>query len=364
MFDTLTPLAMTSTPELLDQIRAEERAIGRHRARQLELIRELSRRGGAGPSPSTLAAQLDIDPASARQLIDTARRTPELGKRFAELKDGTVSFDRMVALGALFAEGASEETLREAASRDIAGIHRLRALTKRIRRRDEQRAHAERQLRSWPSLDESVGFIHAQLTGYDWTIVNRALDERADRLPTDGVDTRDQRRADALVAIAQDWLDGWRDPSDGTGPVLTVVVDAADAGATDCEAGVAITAGPRVGPDTVDRLLCEGSVELVVDPGSGAPLAVGPTTRAVPAKARRLVLSRDGGCTIDGCNSRYRLEVHHIVPRSRGGSHDLENLTTLCWWHHHVAVHGRGAVIDPESPRHRRRIIPSAHAPP
>jgi hypothetical protein len=364
MFDTVTPLAMTSTPEILDQIRAEEREISRHRARQLELIRELSRRGVSEPSPTSLASQLDVDPGTAKQLIDTARRTPELGERFAELRAGATTFDRTAALGALSAEGATRETMREAADRDIAGIRKLRALTKRIRRRDERKAHAERFLRSWPSLDESVGFIHAQLTGHDWTIVNRALDERADRFPADSTDSRDQRRADALVAIALDWLDGSPGPSIETGPVVTVMIDGERAAATDCEAGVTLTAGPRIGPDTLDRILCEGSVELVVDPGSGRPLAVGPTTRVVPPKVRRFVLTRDGGCTVDGCNSRYRLEVHHIDPRSKTGTHDVENLTTVCWWHHQVALHGAGGIIDPDSPPHRIRIIPPAHAPP
>ncbi|MEE8491617.1 MAG: HNH endonuclease, partial [Acidimicrobiia bacterium] len=56
-------------------------------------------------------------------------------------------------------------------------------------------------------------------------------------------------------------------------------------------------------------------------------------------------------------------EVHHIVPRSQGGTHDVENLATLCWWNHHVAIHGRGYRIDPTSPPQRRRIIPEEHDP-
>ena len=84
----------------------------------------------------------------------------------------------------------------------------------------------------------------------------------------------------------------------------------------------------------------------------------------MPPKVRRMVLSRDGACTIDGCPSRYRLEVHHIVPRGRGGTHDGENLATVCWWHHHVAIHGRGNRIDPDSPIARRRLIPDRKDPP
>jgi HEPN domain-containing protein len=360
-------MLLTSSRELIAEIKREEQEISRHRARQIRLLRELLGRYWSQPAPSAaqLGADLDVSAETARSLIETANRTPELSDRMANLETGKWTFDRAAALARLFGEGADEPTMEAAAARDIPGIHKLRAMTKRIRRRDERQAHEERHVRSWPSLDESVGFINAQLGGYEWQIVNRALDERADQFPADArFWSRDQRRADALVAIAQDWLEGGVRPGTSSGPVITVMVDAVEAAATDCEAGVALTAGPRIGPDTLDRILCEGSVEIIIDAGSGRPLAVGPTTRVVPPKVRRFVVNRDGGCTIDGCGSRYRLEVHHIVPRSDGGTHDLENLTTLCWWHHQVAIHGRGHRIDPTSPPNRRGILPPSQQPP
>jgi 5-methylcytosine-specific restriction endonuclease McrA len=57
------------------------------------------------------------------------------------------------------------------------------------------------------------------------------------------------------------------------------------------------------------------------------------------------------------------LEVHHLVPRSRGGTHHLDNLITLCWYHHHIEIHRRGKTIDPTSPPHRRQLIPHARDP-
>ena len=266
----------------------------------------------------------------------------------------------------LFAAGADEETMEAADSRDIGGVQKLRAMTKRIRRRDERQAHEERFVRCTPSLDESVGFIHAQLGAYDWQIVNQALDHRVDQFPQESRTwSREQRRADALVAIAHGYLDGNAPTGRTSGPIVTVLVEAAAAAETNGEAGVSITGGPRVGPDTLDQIMCEGSVEIMVNTDSGTPLAVGDTTQVIPPRLRRFVLNRDNGCTMDGCSSRYRLEVHHIVPRSQGGSSlDVENLTTLCWWHHHKAVHGRGYQIDPHSPPKRRRIIPPNPDPP
>ena len=34
------------------------------------------------------------------------------------------------------------------------------------------------------------------------------------------------------------------------------------------------------------------------------------------------------------CNSDRWVEIHHIIPREHGGTNDLENLTTLCGFHH------------------------------
>ena len=56
--------------------------------------------------------------------------------------------------------------------------------------------------------------------------------------------------------------------------------------------------------------------------------------------------------------------VHHIIERSKGGDHSPDNLTTLCWWHHHVAVHRQGMRIDPQSPPRRRRLLSTHHLPP
>ena len=56
-------------------------------------------------------------------------------------------------------------------------------------------------------------------------------------------------------------------------------------------------------------------------------------TRSIPGiqpALHRAVLARDDGCNIAGCRSTYRLDVHYIVERSKGGDDSPENLTTLC----------------------------------
>lgn len=50
---------------------------------------------------------------------------------------------------------------------------------------------------------------------------------------------------------------------------------------------------------------------------------------------RDAVKRTDGDrCQVTGCPSRTELHVHHKTPISQGGSHRIENLVTLCIFHH------------------------------
>ncbi len=53
-----------------------------------------------------------------------------------------------------------------------------------------------------------------------------------------------------------------------------------------------------------------------------------------------LVRERDGNCCRN-CGLPWEVEVHHIVYRSRGGSHDTSNLVCLCADCHRAAHIGR-----------------------
>jgi hypothetical protein len=101
------------------------------------------------------------------------------------------------------------------------------------------------------------------------------------------------------------------------------------------------------------------------------PLDVGAATATVPPHLRRAVIARDRHCTFAGCRRRpSRCQVHHVVPRSRGGVTALHNLTLLCDFHHLVAVHrwGWSLVLNADgtttvtSPDGRRTF--NSHGPP
>jgi hypothetical protein len=95
----------------------------------------------------------------------------------------------------------------------------------------------------------------------------------------------------------------------------------------------------------LEAIACNALVEVIGITEDGTPLNLGRKTRTVSPKLRRHILARDHGCTVDGCKSTYRLEVHHTTPYSQGGKTDAKDLITLCWYHHHIAVHRLGLTI-------------------
>jgi hypothetical protein len=63
--------------------------------------------------------------------------------------------------------------------------------------------------------------------------------------------------------------------------------------------------------------------------------APGKVTKDIPKAVRRFVELRDGKrCRVPGCRSSSNLEVHHIVHREHGGTHEPENLLVTCDGHH------------------------------
>jgi hypothetical protein len=78
--------------------------------------------------------------------------------------------------------------------------------------------------------------------------------------------------------------------------------------------------------------------------------------QGIPPAVRRAVLARDQHrCRVPGCTHVTFLDIHHVVPRSEGGSNDPENTITICGAHHR-ATHRGELIIEPSrdgSPRFR-----------
>jgi len=306
-----------------------------------------------------VSAELDVTRASASELVFAGRHLPRFRPINFRLAEGVISFDRAVATMRLAVAGADASTLTHSESLDLAAVRRLTARQRRVTRRDEHEAALERFVAIQPTLDESAYRITGLLAGVDGRIFEQALYSRADELrllPGGDTLTRSQLQADALVAMAIDSSDRTGDSASSGGGSVSILVDLDEASGTGGESGCQIQYGPRVGPSVLEELLCTGTVQ-VIGLSDGRPVVTSDAARVIPRSVRSFVADRDGGCTVAGCISRYRLEPHHIIPRAFGGSHDPENLTTLCWFHHHIAIHLHGFRIDPDSPPLKRRLI-------
>jgi 5-methylcytosine-specific restriction endonuclease McrA len=107
------------------------------------------------------------------------------------------------------------------------------------------------------------------------------------------------------------------------------------AGADRVEIDAATLATARCDAQQVD--LTHGAA----NPDDGA--APTRATQSVPPAIRRHVLLRDQRmCQVPGCRNTIALDVHHIQPRSEGGTHHAFNQVGLCTVHHR-AVH-RGEI--------------------
>ncbi len=78
----------------------------------------------------------------------------------------------------------------------------------------------------------------------------------------------------------------------------------------------------------------------------------GKATQTIPPRIRRLVYRRaHGRCEVPGCRAARFLEIHHIVPRAAGGTHDPSLLVLLCSAHH-LQVHRRALRVSGTAPDH------------
>jgi Domain of unknown function (DUF222)/HNH endonuclease len=76
------------------------------------------------------------------------------------------------------------------------------------------------------------------------------------------------------------------------------------------------------------------------------PLDVGKVTELVPPHLRRAIITRDKHCAAPGCDAPpAACHVHHIIPRSKGGTTSLGNCILLCTFHHLIMVHRWGWEI-------------------
>lgn len=107
-----------------------------------------------------------------------------------------------------------------------------------------------------------------------------------------------------------------------------------------CRTGWQEGAGAQLVVDdaAVERAMCDAQHIGSID-GPASERAY----QDIPPSVVRFVWRRDDGrCRVDGCRSSRGLEIHHIVHRADGGTHDPMNLVLACSSCH--LAHHRGAL--------------------
>jgi HNH endonuclease len=101
---------------------------------------------------------------------------------------------------------------------------------------------------------------------------------------------------------------------------------------------------PAISVSTAQLIGCSSSWTWMLHDSAGKLLDLGRRRRRPNAALRRAARERDKcRCRFPGCESR-RVDLHHIRYWSNGGPTKLDNLVSLCKYHH-LLVHDRGYLI-------------------
>jgi hypothetical protein len=96
------------------------------------------------------------------------------------------------------------------------------------------------------------------------------------------------------------------------------------------------------------------TTQLAGGPGASAsvplavplPLDTGQAERTIPGNLRRAVLTRHRRCCFPGCwVPATACQIHHFIPRARGGPTTLDNLGPVCAFHHLIVIHAWGWTL-------------------
>lgn len=324
-------------------------------ARQAELAAEADRRqvplgDGCRNLREWVAAKLDLTREESSQLSRLGTSLGQLPATAKRLEAGECSPGRAVLISRVATAESESDWWERLSGHDLAGAERLVGRHRRVGRFRERRSHRDSFFLMQPALDESWWNIRGGVTGAAGQLISETLRERAEEMGRDA-GSMPHRQALALEELCVGEVSAG-------GPSITVFMDLEVANGTGGEAGAELAFGPRIGPDALDELLCEGAVRIV-GLSDGKPVVTSAKSRRIPPAIRDFVMWRDGGCRAGGCRSTHRLQIHHVVPWSHGGTHHPDNLVTLCWYHHHVVVHRRGHRIEKQADGSIRFVLPA-----
>jgi Domain of unknown function (DUF222) len=320
-------------------------AADRHKLELLAEADELQiwRDEGAKDMTQWVSAHFGVSHWTARRWIDSSHALRELPGVARALSSGRLSLVKTVEL-TRFATPETEAQLIRWALGVSAGAIRRRADAAGIDSLEEVKAEQNARSLSWWYEQDRRLHLEGVLPSDQGAVVVKTLDRLAAKLPADPERERewsiDERRADALVALASQWI---ADDPDSARARVNLHVDLT--ALADRSGSAEIEGGGIMHPEVAARLGCDSIMQMVVHGEGGHTVGLGRSTRNVSESLHRQLRQRDGGCTFPGCHHKRYVQAHHIWPWEWGGPTDLDNLVMVCDFHHKL-VHEGGWRVE------------------
>lgn len=378
MFDEPLPAdsgesSEAARPASNDQIAAEiTRAAGHLNALNYKFIKLLDafdrNEGWAGDGIKSFAHWLNwqcgIGDVEAREKVRVARALRELPGIDNAFREGRLSYTKVRAVTRV-ATPDNETYLLELADHGTAAhVEKLVRQYRRCRSlaEDDPSSHVNRFFNCYQDEDGMV-VLNGRLFAEEGELLMCALRKLMEHgwrkqhqeqtkecgLQAENVSAETSSRrpsmADAVAKMAEHCLATALDTEDGELQTLSapdrhqlVVFVNVNEASRDCqiEDGPALTtsSGQFMHPAVVKRLACDATLRPVGVNDEDDVLSVGRKTRTIPPHLRLALERRDGGCRFPGCSQTRHTDGHHIVHWADGGETRLDNLVSLCRFHH------------------------------
>lgn len=302
-----------------DRVVRAQRAL---RVRELALIRVLDERGKVD---DTLAGVDGVSVREVRQTVATARALEDLPAIAQVAAEGRLS-DAQLAQVVKVADASDEHEWAARAPRwspaDLAQKAReLRTPTIE----DAAARRAARELRTWWDEDQGLLRLRGALPDVDGATFEMVIKQMVEGMrpaPGQPWEPYERRGADALMMLVESYRERRTDETT-TVPGAHLVVQVP-------VSGPATVAGIPLPDEMVERLRASARIEPQLVDVHGEVVGIGRTESVVSAKTKRAVLLRDGKCRVHGCEVRGPLDVHHLIPKSWGGTDTIDNLAAVC----------------------------------
>lgn len=292
-----------------------------------------------------LSYYCSMAPGTAREHVRVARALRSMPRVAELMQEGRLSFSKVRELTRLVGRADEEElcelALEMTASQLARTVRTFRALKGTRLEAELRRVFVVRE------AAEGMTRISLTLPNEEAALVLSALETAVRKQPAG---EGSPCRAEAMVSVAQTYLDSTPEPAAEDDHHLVVVQVSAES-LVGLEAG-RVPAGTchvqGAGPieaATAQRLACTGRVAAAIMGDRVEVLALGRANRRASRAQRRALRLRDGAaCQFPGCEQTRHLDAHHIIPWWAGGRTDLPNLLNLCR-RHHTALHEGGMSV-------------------